>query len=53
MTGGTFIRLPGTEGVANSGKNRGLQVNRMLAKAAQGLNELGIGLEKCNRTHLG
>lgn len=39
----TFIRLPGTEGVANISKNKGFQMNRISAKTAQ---EIGIGLEK-------
>ena len=40
-----LVRLPGTEGVRNSRKNKGFQMNRMSAKTAQEVNEIGIGLE--------
>lgn len=42
----TLIRLPSTECVAISSKNKGIQMNRMLGKAGHGVNELGMGLEK-------
>lgn len=46
MVSSRHIRLSRTEGVAISSKNKEFQMNRMLDKAAHGVNELGMGLEK-------